>query len=73
MVLVGCQCQQKGRREVSYYAAREFGEERGIPVVEVCETEGVNVELAFMTLVGEMLSTNTSQVRKVSGDVFVVL
>ena len=40
---------------MSYYAAREFADERGIPVVEVCGKEGVNVELAFMTLVGELL------------------
>ena len=40
---------------MSYYAAREFADERGIPVVEVCGKEEVNVELAFMTLVGELL------------------
>ena len=54
-MLVCCQCQQKERRQVSYYTAREFADERGIPVVEVCEKEGINVELAFMTLVGEIL------------------
>ena len=55
-VLVGCQCQQSERRQVSYYTAREFADERGIPTVEVCGKEGVNVELAFMTLVGRILS-----------------
>ena len=55
IVLVGCHCQQKERRQVSYYTAREFADERDIPVVEVCWMEGINVELAFMTLVGELL------------------
>ena len=55
IVLVGCQCQQKERRQVSYHTAREFADERGIPVVEVCGKEGINVELAFMTLVGEIV------------------
>jgi len=56
IVLVGCHCREKERRQVSYYTAREFADERGIPVVEVCWKEGVNVELAYMTLVGELLS-----------------
>ena len=55
IVLVGCQCQQKEGRQVSYHTAREFADERGIPVVEVCGKEGINVELAFMTLVGEIV------------------
>ena len=54
IVLVGCQCQQK--KEISYYTARAFADERGIPVLEVCGQEGVNVEIAFMTLIGEILS-----------------
>ena len=57
-MLVGCQCQQKEKREVSYNAAKKFGDEKGIPVVEVSGQEGVNVELAFMTLVGEILFRN---------------
>ena len=61
-MMVGCGCRQKERRQVSYYTAREFADERSIPVVEVCEKRGVNVELAFMTLVGEMLSKNRFQV-----------
>ena len=55
-MLVGCQCQEKERRQVSYYTAREFADQRGISVVEVCGKEGVNVELAFMTFVGEIYS-----------------
>ena len=55
IVLVGCQCERNEKRQVSYYTAREFADERDIPVVEVCGKEGVNVELAFMTLVGEVL------------------
>lgn len=57
-MLVGCQCQEKSKRQVSYYTAREYADVRDIPVVEVCEKKGINVELAFMTLVGEMLSKN---------------
>ena len=41
---------------MSYYTAKEFADERGIPLVEVCGEEGVNVELAFMTLVGQIIS-----------------
>ena len=59
VMLVGCECQQKERRQVSYYTAREFADERGFSVVEICGKEGVNVELAFMTLVGELLSRNS--------------
>ena len=55
-MLVGCQCQQSEKRQVSFYTAREFADERGIPAVEVCGKEGINVELAFMTLVGTILS-----------------
>ena len=58
VMLVGCECEQKERRQVSYHTAREFADERGFSVVEVCGTEGVNVELAFMTLIGELLSRN---------------
>ena len=56
VMLVSCQCQQKERRQVSYHTAREFADDRDFSVVEVCGKEGVNVELAFMTLVGEVLS-----------------
>ena len=28
IVMVGCGCQQKERRQVSYYTAREFADER---------------------------------------------
>ena len=52
IVLVGCQCEQNEKRQVSNYTVREFADERDI---EVCGKEGVNVELAFMTLVGEVL------------------
>ena len=45
---------RQGEREVSYLTARQFGDNRGIPVVEVCGKEGVHVELAFMALVGEI-------------------
>jgi len=58
IVLVGCQCKQNEKRQVSYYTAREFADERGIPAVEVCLKEGFNVEFAFMNLVGELLSRN---------------
>ena len=34
VVLVGCQCQQREKKEVSYYTARAFADERGIPVLE---------------------------------------
>ena len=49
VVLVGCQCQQSEKKQVSYYTARAFADERGIHVLEVCGQEGVNVEIAFMT------------------------
>ena len=44
-----------GKTKVSYYAAREFANERDIPVVEVYDRGGDNVELAFMTLIGEVV------------------
>ena len=40
---------------MSYCMAREFADERGIPVIEINGKEGVNVELAFLTLVGEVI------------------
>ena len=59
LVLVGC-CSRTGTREVSYHTAREFADERNIPVVEIYGKEGVNVELAFMTLAGELLNSRNS-------------
>ena len=56
VVLVGCQCQQSEKKQVSYYTAKAFADERGIPVLEVCGQEGVNVKIAFMTVVGAILS-----------------
>ena len=55
IVLVGCCCQDKEKRQVSYLTARQFADEKDIPVVEVCGREGVNVELAFMAVVGEIM------------------
>ena len=57
VIIVGDECYLRGLRktEVSYCAAREFANERDIPVVEVYGKDGVNVELAFMTLVGEVV------------------
>lgn len=43
---------------MTYHAARAFADQRGISVVEVSVGEGVNVEFAFMTLVGEVLFKN---------------
>lgn len=58
ILLVGCHYQQeKKEREVTYCRAREFADERDIPVIEiVCGKEGVIVEFAFMTLVAAILS-----------------
>ena len=39
---------------MSYLTARKFADEKNIPVVEVCG-RGVNVELAFMAVVGEIM------------------
>ena len=58
MLLVGCCCQDREKREVSYLTAKQFCDDRGIPVVEVCGKEGVHVELAFMALVGEILHSS---------------
>jgi len=60
ILLVGCHYQQvKKEREVTFYRAREFADKKDIPVIEiVCGIEGVNVELAFMFLVGSVLSRN---------------
>ena len=68
IVLVGCQCQEEERRQVSYYTARDFADQKGIPLVEVCGKEGVNVELAFMTLVGEIHSIHPFSDEKSSVD-----
>lgn len=58
ILLVGCHCHQvKKKREMTYHTAREFADKSDIPVIElVCEEEGINVELAFMTLVNSVLS-----------------
>ena len=61
VVLVGCQCQQREKKQVSYYTVRAFADERGIPVLEVCGQDSVNVEIAFMTVVGEILSRDPSE------------
>ena len=60
IVLVGCHYKQvKKEREVTFYRAREFADKKDIPVIEiVCGKEGVNVELAFMILIGSVLSRN---------------
>ena len=55
VVLVGCESGSSGRRQVSYHDARQFADERDITVIEVRGKEGVNVELAFMTLIGEIV------------------
>lgn len=57
ILLVGCHYQKKKERQVTYYTAREFADKKDIPVIEIiCAKEGTNVELAFMTLVGCVLS-----------------
>ena len=56
MVLVGCHCRQKEEEVVEYYRARQFGDERDIPAIEITYgKEGVNVEFAFMVLVAAVL------------------
>ena len=58
MVLVGCCSQEEEEKEVTYYTARQFADERDIPVIETsCGKESVNVEFAFMTSVERVLST----------------
>lgn len=57
ILLVGGHYQEKKEREVEYYTAREFADERDIPALEIsCGKEKVNVELAFMTLIASVLS-----------------
>ena len=48
---------------MSYHTTREFADERDIPIIELYGSEGVNVELAFMTLVGELLNNIKRQER----------
>ena len=57
VTIVGDECLLRGEREreVSYCMAREFADERGIPVIEINGKKSVNVELAFLTLVGEVI------------------
>ena len=57
ITIVGDECLLRGEREreVSYCMAKEFADIRGIPIIETYGKEGVNVELAFMTLVSEVL------------------
>lgn len=56
LILVGAQYTKTEVRQVEYHTARQFADERGIPLVETYGEEGINVELAFMTLVGEALA-----------------
>ena len=59
VVLVGC-CRHADTREVSYHTARSFADERNIPVIEINGKEGVNVDLAFMTLAGQLVNNLSS-------------
>lgn len=45
---------QKSEKVVMYDEVREYADKRGIPVVEVCGWEGVNVQLAFITLLDKV-------------------
>ena len=49
-VLVGNKCDCTDEKVVDYRRARDFADEREIPLFEVSAKDGTNVELAFITL-----------------------
>ena len=57
VLLVGTKCDLivAGKREVDYDTAKEFADENGMLFFEVSAKDGTNVELAFMTLVADIL------------------
>ena len=57
-VLVGTKCDCSDDKAVSYITAKTFAVERQIPFFEVSNKEGTNVEIAFMTLVAELMNHN---------------
>ena len=60
VLLVGTKCDLTDKREVDYVSAKEFADENGLLFFEVSAKDGTNVELAFMTLVADILGSATS-------------
>ena len=55
MVLVGTNGDRIDDKIVDFTRARDFASERQIPFLEVSSKDGTNVELAFMTIVAQVI------------------
>ena len=53
LIIVGTGCDCKGKK-VDYITAKDFADEHQLSFLEVSAKDGTNVELAFMTLIGEI-------------------
>ena len=53
-MLVGTKCDLTTKKVIEYYTARDFADEKGIVFFEVSAKDGVNTELALMTLVAQI-------------------
>ena len=54
IVLVGNKCDEVSKTVVDFPTAWDFAVERNLPLVEVSAKDGINVELAFMTLLSKI-------------------
>ena len=54
IVLVGNKCDEVSKTVVDFPTAWDFAVERSLPLVEVSAKDGMNVELAFMTLLSKI-------------------
>ena len=54
MMLVGTKCDLTTQKVIDYYTARDFADEKGIMFIEVSAKDGVNTELALMTLAAQI-------------------
>ena len=58
-MVVGTGCDRKDR-EVDYFTARDFADEQQLSFLEISAKDSTNVELAFLTLIQEIIGNHYS-------------
>ncbi len=56
---IGNKCDRMADKEVEYTTARKYADEIGAPFMEVSAKDSSNVELAFVTLLAQIVSAQT--------------
>lgn len=57
LMLIGNKCDRSEEKEVEYSTGRMFADEIGVPFMEVSAEDGSNVDLAFASLLADIMST----------------